>query len=422
LRLLVVGGGGREHALVWRLAGFHPDVWCAPGNAGIAQRAECVGIDPLDTAGLVRLARQQRVDLTVVGPEAPLAAGLADEFGRQGLAVFGPTAAGARLEGDKAFTKQLMLEAAIPTAASAAFSDYQRALNHARAQRYPLVVKASGLAAGKGVVIVRTPAEAERVLAEMMIEARLGKAGSTVVLEEFLDGEEVSIIALCDGRVVKCLAPSQDHKRLLDNDEGPNTGGMGAYAPAPFATAGLLEQVDTLVFRPLLRALRERGIEYRGVIYAGLMLTGDGLKVLEFNCRFGDPEAQVILPLLEGDLAEMALACCEGRLDRVKVESLGRSALCVVAAAEGYPGSYRKGLAVSGDLAEGEDVVVFHAGTRQDGDRVVTAGGRVLGVTGIGDSLVQARDRAYRRLSRIHFEGMFHRQDIGARGIARLGS
>jgi len=287
----------------------------------------------------------------------------------------------------------------------------------------PVVVKAAGLAAGKGVVIARNRHEAERAASGMLVEGRYGEAGRAIVIEEFLDGEEVSMIGLCDGRSVQLLPPSQDHKRLLDGDEGPNTGGMGAYAPAPAMTAALQGEVQRQVFSPLLTELARREIDYRGVIYAGMILTADGPRVLEFNCRFGDPETQVILPLLDGDLAELALACVDGRLREHKVAvAADRAALCVVAAAEGYPGSYHKGMQVTGDLVGRDEAVVFHAGTRLDENRVVTSGGRVLGVTGIGHSLAEARDRAYKRLERIHFQGMYYRHDIGARGLAhRVG-
>jgi phosphoribosylamine--glycine ligase len=279
------------------------------------------------------------------------------------------------------------------------------------------------LAAGKGVVIAETRQQAEQALSDMLLEGRYGDAGKVVVIEEFLEGEEVSMIGLCDGKVVQMLAPSQDHKRLLDGDQGPNTGGMGAYAPAPVMTAALQHEVQQKVFKPLLAEFGRCGIDYRGVIYAGMMVTAAGLSVLEFNCRFGDPETQVILPLLDGDLAELAMACIDGRLREQKVNlAADRAALCVVAAAEGYPGSYQKGMPIAGDVDGSEGVVVFHAGTGLDGNRVVTNGGRVLGVTGIGSSLAEARDRAYHALEQIHFPGMFYRRDIGARGLAsRVG-
>jgi phosphoribosylamine--glycine ligase len=419
LRVLVVGGGGREHALVWHLANSNHQVLCAPGNAGITHIARCEPIPIVDLSGLTQLALKQKIDLTIVGPEGPLVAGAADEFERHGLKILGPGMSGARIEGDKAFAKELMLAAGIPTARYEAFTDFDTARNYVRKQPLPVVVKASGLAAGKGVVIAETRHEAELAVSDMLLEGRYGDAGRVVIIEEFLQGEEVSMIGLCDARSVQLLAPSQDHKRLLDGDEGPNTGGMGAYAPAPVMTTALQHEVQQKVFLPLLTEFARREIDYRGVIYAGMILTADGPRVLEFNCRFGDPETQVILPLLDGDLAELALACIDGRLREHKVAiAANRAALCVVAAAEGYPESYHKGMQITGDMAGGDEVVVFHAGTRLDENRVVTSGGRVLGVTGIGHSLAEARDRAYRALERIHFQGMYYRRDIGARGLA----
>jgi len=422
MRILVVGGGGREHALVWTLARFHKELFCAPGNAGIAELAECVAIEPGDIPRLAEFARKQRIDLTVVGPEAPLVAGLADEFQRQGLAVFGPTRAGAQLEGDKAFAKRLMQELGIPTARFEVFDDVAKARRFLARQPERVVIKAAGLAAGKGVVVAQTRDEAEAALNRFMVEGQLGPAGRSVVIEECLEGEEASIIGLCDGQTVRFLRPSQDHKRLLDNDQGPNTGGMGAYAPAPVVTPDVERRVEEWVFRPLLAGLRDKGIDYRGVIYAGMMLTEQGPYVLEFNCRFGDPETQVILPLLEGDLAELLMACVLGRLAERAVRCSDEWALCVVAAAEGYPGAYRQGMVISGLEGVGEEVIVFHAGTRRVAGQVVTNGGRVLGVTGRGKTLQEARDRAYQALKGISFEGMRFRSDIGVRGLTRLNS
>jgi len=422
MRILVVGGGGREHALVWTLARFHKELFCAPGNAGIAELAECVAIEPGDIPRLAEFARKQRIDLTVVGPEAPLVAGLADEFQRQGLAVFGPTRAGAQLEGDKAFAKRLMQELGIPTARFEVFDDVAKARRFLARQPERVVIKAAGLAAGKGVVVAQTRDEALVALNRFMVEGQLGPAGRTVVIEECLEGEEASIIGLCDGQTVRFLRPSQDHKRLLDNDQGPNTGGMGAYAPAPVVTPDMERRIEEWVFRPLLAGLRNKGIDYRGVIYAGMILTEQGPYVLEFNCRFGDPETQVILPLLEGDLAELLMACVLGRLAERAVRCSAKWALCVVAAAEGYPGAYRKGMVISGLEGVGEEVIVFHAGTKRVAGQVVTNGGRVLGVTGRGKTLQEARDRAYQALKGIWFEGMRFRSDIGVRGLTRLNS
>jgi len=417
LRVLVVGGGGREHALVWHLVNSGHRVICAPGNAGIARIAGCEPVSAQDLRGLVNLARRQKADLTVFGPEAPLVAGAFDEFARHGLKALGPGMAAARIEGGKAFAKDLMRAAAIPTAKYRTFTDYESARTYVGQERLPIVVKASGLAAGKGVVVAETLDEAEKAVSEMLREGRYGEAGTKVVIEEFLQGEEVSMIGLCDGKCVRLLSPSQDHKRLLDGDKGPNTGGMGAYAPA--MTGALMQDVQQKVFLPLLAEFRRRGIDYRGAIYAGMILTADGPQVLEFNCRFGDPETQVILPLLDSDLAELAMACIDGRLAEQSLAlALDRAALCVVLAAKGYPGSYDKGMEVTGDLVGQDGVVVFHAGTKLEESRTVTSGGRVLGVTGIGRALGEARDRAYRALEGIHFDGMSYRRDIGARGLA----
>lgn len=422
MKVLVIGGGGREHALVWSFTRAGHEVFCAPGNAGISARAQCVEIDPMDFTGLVSFARKQKVDLTVVGPEAPLVAGLADEFEKKGLQVFGPGRVAARLEGDKAWTKTLLAQYNIPTARFALFDEFEKAEQYIRSQPLPIVIKATGLAGGKGVVVARTIEEANRTLTRFMKEGKLGTAGKEVVIEEFLDGEEASLVALCDGKNFYFLVPAQDHKRLLDGDAGPNTGGMGAYAPVPAVTEETFLQAVNEIFVPLLRALEKEGIEYRGAIYAGLMLTKTGPKVLEFNCRFGDPEAQVTLPLVEEDLAELCLNCALGKLPpKVTVPEWGnRWALCVVAASRGYPGNYEKNLPISGKLEDGDFTLVFHAGTKRVEDRIVTNGGRVLGVTGLGSTLFEARERAYYGLGLVYFSGMHYRRDIGEKGLRRL--
>jgi phosphoribosylamine--glycine ligase len=422
VRILVIGSGGREHALVWKLAQHHKSVFCAPGNAGIARTAECVDIRSDNIPGLADFATRAGIDLTVVGPEAPLVDGIGDEFARRGLALFGPTREGARLEGDKSFAKRLMQEQGIPTAEFEAFDDYDKARDYLAGHEIPVVVKASGLAAGKGAVVCTTREQAEQALHDMMVEARFGQAGSRVVVEQFLEGEEASIIGVCDGKRVVTMVASQDHKRLKDGDQGPNTGGMGAYAPAPVVTEEIARGVEDEVFQPLLRGFDRLGIEYRGVVYAGIMLTEDGPSVLEFNCRFGDPETQAVLPLTEGDLGELLLACAQGDLAGRQLVESDKAAVCVVAASGGYPGAYPKGVPMSGELFGSGDVVVFHAGTKTEGDGIVTSGGRVLGVTGVGADLTQARDRAYSAMDRISFEGMFFRRDIGHRGLARLSA
>jgi len=433
MKILVLGSGGREHAIVWKLKQDGHEVTCAPGNAGISQIAGCVALNPEDVAAVAAYAGQNRFDLTVVGPEGPLVAGISDEFLRRGLPIFGPTRQAAQLEGSKTFAKQLMQECGIPTARFEAFTDPAKAGAYLADQEYPLVIKASGLALGKGAVIVQTRAEAETLIEEMMVSRTMGEAGATVVVEEFLQGEEASIIGITDGRQVFYLSPSQDHKALLDGDQGPNTGGMGAYAPAPIVTPELQDAVEKTVFAPLLEGLRRRGIEYRGVVYAGMMVTDKGPYVLEFNCRFGDPETQVILPLLEADLGELLLAVANGDLQsavRSPHSAVPHHALCVVAASAGYPGRYEKGKAIAGvgeqgsggreqGSGVGEEVFVFHAGTRMQDGVVVTSGGRVLGVTGLGPTLSEAKQKAYTVLNGIHFEGMQFRRDIGDKGIRR---
>ncbi|MBM3322811.1 phosphoribosylamine--glycine ligase [candidate division WOR-3 bacterium] len=419
MRVLVLGAGGREHALVWHLVRHGHRVYCIPGNGGIREIAHCEPIDIGNFPALVSFCRRERIDLTIVGPEGPLVAGVADEFRAHGLALFGPTRDGARLEGDKAFAKQLMEEQGIPTARFRVFDDLTRAREHARTQSLPLVVKAAGLAAGKGVIICRTRDEADQTLVAMLEGNRFGPAGHSVVVEEFLEGEEASIIGLSDGSVCRFLPPSQDHKRLLDDDLGPNTGGMGAYASAPVVTSQVLRAVEQQVFEPLLAGLHRHGIDYRGVIYAGVVISDQGVRVLEFNCRLGDPETQAVLPLVESDLTELGIACLEGRLADKEVRAADRHALCVVAAARGYPESYCRGDTITLETWPDRpgDVVIFHAGTRTEGNRLVTNGGRVLGVTGIGSTLIDARNRAYEALGKVSFSGMFYRRDIGARGI-----
>jgi len=426
MKILVLGSGGREHAIIWKLKKDGHEVVGAPGNAGICRIADCVALNPEDVPSVVEYVSKNRFDLTVVGPEAPLVAGIADEFQRRGLPIFGPSRAAAQLEGSKAFAKQLMRECGIPTARFETFTDAAKANSFLETQEYPLVVKASGLALGKGAVIVHSRTEAVALVEEMMVGRTMGEAGATVVIEEFLSGEEASIIGITDGEQVVYLSPSQDHKALHDGDQGPNTGGMGAYAPAPIVTPELQSAVEQRVFRPLLLGLRRRGIEYRGVVYAGIMVTSTGPSVLEFNCRFGDPETQVILPLLAADLGELLLAAAKGDLQsavRSPQSAVPGYALCVVAASAGYPGKYEKGKPVSGVGGQWsevrEDVVVFHAGTRLQDEMVVTSGGRVLGVTGLGAALPEAKQKAYAALGRIHFEGMQYRQDIGDKGIMR---
>jgi phosphoribosylamine--glycine ligase len=391
---------------------------CAPGNAGIAGVAECAPTSADDVAGIVRLVRDRKVDLTIVGPELPLTLGLVDELSRAGFRAFGPGAAGARLEGSKAFTKELLRDCAIPTAEFQTFSDLSAARAFVERLGAPIVVKADGLAAGKGVVVAETKAEALAAIDAMLGRGAFGQAGRTIVVEEFLAGEEASFIAVTDGETVVPFDSSQDHKRIFDGDQGPNTGGMGAYSPAPVVTPAIVDKVMARVFRPLVAGLRARGIRYRGVLYAGLMIDRGEPKVLEFNARFGDPECQVLLARLRSDLVDVCEAAIDGRLAEVKLEWDPRPAVCVVVAAAGYPGDVRKGDVIEG--AEGwKGGVVFHAGTTRKDGRLVTAGGRVFGVTALGETIESAIERAYEGVARIRFEGMQVRKDIGARAVGR---
>ncbi|TMA50449.1 MAG: phosphoribosylamine--glycine ligase [Deltaproteobacteria bacterium] len=420
MRVLVIGSGGREHALVWKLR-RSPRVqalYCAPGNAGIAADAECVPIAADDLPGLERFAREAAIDLTVVGPELPLTLGLVDRFAAAGLRAFGPTAAAARLEGSKAFTKELCHQHHVPGAAFGVFRDPADATAYIREVGAPVVVKADGLASGKGVFICPTVAEATRAVDELMRGRVLGDAGTQVVVEEFLEGEEVSFMALSDGTTVLPLATSQDHKRVHDGDRGPNTGGMGAYSPAPVVGPALHERVMREIIEPVVHGLARQGTPYVGVLYAGLMVQGDRAKLLEFNVRFGDPEAQVLLVRLRSDLVDLLERATAGRLAGASVDWDPRAAVCVVLAAEGYPGAVERGRPIAG-VDEVTEAVVFHAGTRLSDGALVTDGGRVLGVTALGDTTREAVEAAYGAAARIHWPGMHYRRDIGHCALAR---
>lgn len=418
MRILVVGGGGREHALVWKIARCPrvTEIYCAPGNAGIAGLANCVPIAADDIEGLLAFARQAGIDLTVVGPEAPLVAGIVDAFQAAGLPVFGPSRAAARLEGSKIFAKELMQAAGIPTARHTAFMEAGTALAYLEEHPGPVVVKADGLAAGKGVVVAPDTATAREAVTAMF-GGRFGPAGQRVIIEEHLEGEEVSILALCDGETVIPFLPSQDHKRVGEGDTGPNTGGMGAYAPVPFYTPEIAGEVEEKILRPTVRAMAAAGCPYRGVLYAGLMLTREGPKVLEFNCRFGDPETQPLMLLLQSDLVELMLATINGELAGTKIDWCPGAAAGVVLAAGGYPGPYARGEVITGLEAVLPGVEVFHAGTALVDGQVVTAGGRVLCVTARGENLQAALDRVYAGIKAINFAGMHYRRDIGYRAL-----
>ena len=417
-RVLVVGGGGRENALAWALGRSHgvEAVWVAPGNGGTADISGCnqLAIAESDAEGLLAACKTHSIDLVVVGPEAPLAAGLADQLRAAGLAVFGPGADGAQLEASKQWAKALMVEAAIPTAGYWPASSLEEALALLEAQGRPLVVKADGLAAGKGVTVADSLAEA-RAAIEEIFAGRFGGAGASLVLEERTEGPEVSVFALCDGERLVLLPAAQDHKRIGEGDTGPNTGGMGAYAPAPLLDAAALEAVRQQVLEPTLAALRARGIDYRGVIYAGLMLTPTGLSVIEFNCRFGDPECETLMPLLGPELAQVLFACATGRLDLAPALTIAtRCSACVIAAAAGYPGEVRRGDRIESSLESGDSLQLFHAGSlRQADGSTVTSGGRVLAVVAQGDDFDAAFAAAYGGLAQVHFEGITYRRDIG---------
>jgi len=423
MKVLVVGGGGREHALVWKLK-QSPRVdalWCAPGNAGIAEQAECVPIAADDLKGLLRFATEQQIDLTVVGPELPLTMGIVDKFTSAGLRAFGPTAAAAQLEGSKAFTKELLRHERVPTAFFGTFTDPDDAVRYVREVGAPIVVKADGLASGKGVFICAAVEEAVQAIGELMRTRVFGDAGGKVVVEEFLEGEEVSFMALTDGTTVLPLATSQDHKRALDGDRGPNTGGMGAYSPAPLVGAELEARILAEIIEPVVRGLARQGIMYTGILYAGLMVKDGKAKVLEFNVRLGDPEAQVLLARLRSDLADVVERTCTGRLAGTKITWDPRAAACVVLAAEGYPGGVERGRPITGveALRGWRDGVVFHAGTRRVDGRLVTDGGRVLGVTALGETIGDAVETAYGAVDKIGWPGMHYRRDIGHRALAK---
>lgn len=422
MRIMVVGGGGREHALAWKLAGSPTvsDIICVPGNGGMARFAECVSADVEDPVALAGIAAARNVDLTVVGPEAPLVAGLADHFEEAGLKVFGPSKAAARLEGSKQFAKGLMERHGIPTGAARRFDDFEEAKAYVEVIEPPVVIKADGLAAGKGVIIAMDASAAVGALSDCLVERVFGPSGSSVLVEEYLEGPEVSILSLADGEDVIHMVASQDHKRAYDGDEGPNTGGMGAYSPVPLLDRATEQEIQGRVMEATVRAMREEGEPYRGVLYGGLMLTDEGMKVLEFNVRFGDPETQAVLPRLKSDLLPPMLATADGGIKDCVLEWSPGYCVCVVVASGGYPGRYETGIPINGLKAAAADsnVEVFHAGTRLEDGRMLTAGGRVLDVVALGRDFAEARGLAYEAVSMISFEGMHFRTDIGHRAMA----
>ncbi len=422
MKILVVGSGGREHAMVWKLAQSPrmPTLYCAPGNAGIESLATCVPIKVDDIIGLKAFVQSEKIDLTVVGPEAPLALGIVDEFRKAKLKIFGPTKGAARIEASKVFSKEIMVSAKILTAQAQSFDRLASALAYLDQHELPVVIKADGLAQGKGVVVARTREEAKQAVRDSMEHAVFGQAGQRVLIEQFLDGEELTVMAFTDGRTVVPMLPAQDHKRVGDGDTGLNTGGMGAYCPAPLGTTALREQVTRQVLYPVVEALSRMGCPFQGVLYAGLMVVQGTPFVLEFNARMGDPETQVVLPLLKTDFLEVIEAIIEHRLDQITVDWHNETAVCVVMASGGYPGTYQTDRVIYGLPTEPDaTTMVFHAGTRRIGANVVTAGGRVLGITGRGKTLAFAQTEAYRATKSIAFEGAHYRTDIAHRAFSR---
>ncbi|KQL45147.1 phosphoribosylamine--glycine ligase [Brevibacillus choshinensis] len=419
MNILVIGGGGREHTIAWKLLQSPKvkKVYCAPGNGGTAQIAQNVPIGVFDFAALAQFVKDEGIDLTVVGPEDPLLEGIVDFFEERNLPIFGPNGKAAMIEGSKSFAKKLMMRYNIPTSAYESFLDYESAVAYVREQGAPIVVKADGLAAGKGVVVAETLEEAEEALRQIMEENVFGEAGTRVVVEECMRGEELSLLSFVDGATVKPMITSQDHKRIFNDDRGPNTGGMGTYAPVPQMSDELVEQIVETIVKPMAEGMAKDGIPFKGILYTGLMITEQGPKVVEFNARFGDPETQVILPLLETDLLDIFVATIKGELDAVDVKWKKGSAVCVVMAAPGYPGEYPKGQVIQGLERTGADVTVFHAGTKATDGGIVTSGGRVLGVTATGEDLAKAREAAYQTVQAISFEGAQYRTDIAAKAM-----
>jgi len=423
LKIAVLGKGGREHSLVWKLVqGKEVEkVYCIPGNAGTASIAENVSLEDNSFEGIANFAKEKRIDLTIVGPEEPLAEGIVDFFQEKGLKVFGPSKKAAIIEGSKIFTRELLQKYEIPSAEFACFDSAEKALKYLHEKGAPIVVKADGLAAGKGAIVCETIGEAEQAINKIMVEKAFGKAGEKIILEEKLVGEEASYLIFTDGNTIKPMVSSQDHKAIFDGDRGQNTGGMGAYSPAPVITKELEKEIIETIMQPTIDAMKKEGREYIGVLYAGLMITKDGPKIVEFNCRFGDPETQPLLMRLESDLLPILQSCMDGSLAEQEIKWSEKAACCVVMASGGYPGSYEKGKEISG-LGEAnslEGTVVFHAGTKLDGEKVLTNGGRVLGITSLGNSIKESIENSYRAVEKISFEKAYYRKDIGQKALNR---
>lgn len=421
MKVLIIGSGGREHTLIWKInqSPKVSQIYCAPGNAGISQLAQCINIDADNIEKLADFVQKEKIDLTVVGPELPLSKGIVNEFNKKNLRIFGPSQEATEIESSKVFSKHLMKKYNIPTANYEVFKNSEKALDYIKQQTFPLVIKADGLAAGKGVFIIKNLEQAKDALDILMKEKKFGEAGRQVVIEEFLEGEEISILAFCDGKTIIPMISSQDHKKIFDNDQGPNTGGMGAYSPVPFYTTEIKEKVCREILKPTVKGLRNEGKEYKGVLYAGLILTKNGPKVLEFNARFGDPETQVVLPGLKTDLVDILNAVIGETLHKINIEWEDNAAVCVVVASGGYPGKYQKGKPISGleRLKKMKNIIAFHAGTKFQDEEVVTSGGRVLGITTWDDTISKAKEKAYEGVEKIYFEDMYYRKDIASKTI-----
>ena len=421
MKILIIGSGGREHALVWKISQSPKvsKIYCAPGNAGISQIAQCINISVDKITELADFAQETKIDLTVVGPELSLSLGIVDEFNQRGLKIFGPTKTATEIESSKVFSKNMMKKYHIPTADYATFNDMKEALTHIKKRQFPLVLKADGLAAGKGVFIVHDMEEAEASLDSLMTEKIFGDAGRQVIVEDFLEGEEVSVLAFSDGTNVIPMVSSQDHKKIYDNDQGPNTGWMGAYSPVPFYDENSKDEVLGQILKPIISGLKKEGREYKGVIYAGLVFTKKGIKVLEFNARFGDPETQALLPGMETDIVEIFMAVIEGQLPTIDIKWNNNSVVCVIAASGGYPAKYQKGKIISGleKLENKKDAYVFHAGTKYQDEKIVTSGGRVLGMTAWAENISDAKKKAYESIKKIDFKDMYYRKDIAQKAM-----
>ncbi len=410
-KVLVIGSGGREHALVWKLSQSDCTIYCAPGNGGISELAQCVPIKADDILGLLTFAKQEKIDLTIVGPEVPLGLGIVDEFEKHNLKIFGPNKKAAQLETSKQFAKNFCRKYNLPTPGFESFTDSANAKRYIETRRFPIVIKASGLAAGKGVIIAQNQEQAFATIDRIIEKKEFGKAGGTIVIEDFISGQEVSMLAFSDGNTIIPMIPARDHKPLLDGNKGPNTGGMGTYAPIPELKDPWITRIQNEIFNPMTQALKKEDIEYKGIIYAGLIMSGDSFSILEFNCRWGDPEAEVLLPLLKSDLVSLCYDTIDGKLKQPEWKN--EYALTVIAASGGYPEKYETGKQIIGNLGNTENTIVFHCGTKKEDNQYLTTGGRVLAITGLGKTLAQAKENSYSAIKKINFDKMYYRPDIG---------